>query len=136
MVDVVHCAALCCTAVCDLSATASCTAVFKSEYAHPLSLWGLVDKGSEYDLGLASAGLLMYSAYFVAGCLWDFVPFRKSLFLTVAICGACFSCYLLYVLKFILKDFCIVCTSFHCINFSMLAVAIFEFRATDKAKKR
>ena len=55
------------------------------------------------------------------------MPFRKSLFLTVATCSAAFSVYLLYVLKFILGDFCIVCTGFHCVNFSMLAVALFEF---------
>ncbi len=43
-----------------------------------------------------------------------------QLLLTVASASACFSVYLLYVLKFILKDFCIVCTTFHAINFSML----------------
>ena len=52
----------------------------------------------------------------------------KPLFLTVASAGACFSVYLLYVLKFILGDFCIVCTGFHCVNFSMLAVAIYEYK--------
>ena len=122
-------------AMCDFAAKFSCTEVFKSEYAHPLSLWGLVPKGSDYDLGLASAGIILYSAYFLAACLWDVMPFRKPLFLTVASCGACFSCYLLYVLKFILGDFCIVCTGFHVVNFSMLAVAIFEFRDQPPSKK-
>ena len=114
-------------AMCDIAAGFSCTAVFSSEYAHPLSHWGLVAKGSDLDLGLASAGIMLYSAYFLAACLWEFMPFRKSLFLTVASCSALFSLYLLYVLKFILRDFCIVCTGFHCVNFSMLAVALFEF---------
>ena len=79
-------------------------------------------KGHALDLSLALMGVILYSAYFFAGCLWSFMPFRKHLFLTVASVSACFSCYLLYVLKFILKDFCIVCTGFHCVNFSMLAV--------------
>ena len=92
-------------------------------------------KGSDLDLGLATAGIILYSAYFLAACLWDVMPFRKPLFLTVASCGACFSCYLLYVLKFILGDFCIVCTGFHVVNFSMLAVAIFEFRDQPPSKK-
>ena len=98
-------------AMCDIGAGFSCTAVFSSEYAHPLSHWGLVPKGSELDLGLASAGLLLYAAYFLAACLWEVMPFRKHLFLAVASCSAAFSCYLLYVLKFILKDFCIVCAT-------------------------
>lgn len=42
--------------------------------------------------------------------------------------GACFSCYLLYVIKVILKEFCIVCFSFHCCNFAMLVLAVLEFR--------
>jgi len=123
-------------AMCDFAASFSCTEVFKSAYAHPLSNWGLVEKGSDMDLGLASAGVLLYTAYFLAACLWDVMPFRKPLFLTVASGSALFSCYLLYVLKFILGDFCIVCTGFHVVNFSMLAVAIFEFRDKGPAAKR
>jgi len=121
-------------ALCDISATFSCTEVFRSPYAHPLSHWGLVKKDSDLDLGLAAAGIILYSCYFLAACLWTVMPFRKPLFLTVASVGACFSCYLLYVLKFILGDFCIVCTGFHCVNFSMLAVAILEFRDRPKGK--
>ena len=116
-------------AMCDITATMSCTAVFKSSYAHLFSHWGLVPKGHPLDLSLAIIGVALYGAYFVAGCLWHALPagFRSQLFLTVAAGGGCFSCYLLYVLKFILKDFCIVCTGFHCVNFSMLALAILEY---------
>lgn len=109
-------------ALCDISASFSCTEVFKSEYGHILSHMGIVPKPVEgvhhpLDLSLAVIGLVLYSAYFLAACLWSVIPFRKPLFLTVATAGACFSCYLLYVLKFILQDFCIVCTGFHCVNF-------------------
>jgi len=117
-------------AACDIGATFSCTAVFKSAYAHPVSHWGLVEQGDALDLSLAIVGMLLYGAYFAAACLWsvDLMPFRQPLFLAVAVAGASFSCYLLYVLKFILGDFCIVCTGFHVVNFSMLALAIFEYR--------
>ena len=64
-------------ALCDISATFSCTEVFRSPYAHPLSHWGLVAKDGELDFGLAAAGILLYSAYFFAACLWPVVPFRK-----------------------------------------------------------
>ena len=123
-------------AACDFGAHFSCTEVFSSAYAHPLSNWGLVPKGSQYDLGLASAGLILYAAYFFAACLWEVFPFRKQVFLTVATCGALFSCYLLYVLKFILGDFCIVCTGYHVVNFSMFSVAIYEYRDQPSKKSK
>ena len=123
-------------AMCDIAAKFSCTEVFRSVYAHPLSHWGLVAKGSEGDLGLAVAGIILYASYFFAACLWDLIPFRKPLFLTVATAGAAFSCYLLYVLKFILGDFCIVCTGFHVVNFSMLALAILEYKDRSPARSK
>ena len=94
-------------------------------------------QGDALDIGLAVAGMALYSTYFVAACLWrlNLVPYRQPLFLAVATAGACFSCYLLYVLKFILGDFCIVCTGFHCVNFSMFAVALFEFFDGDTSGK-
>jgi len=124
-------------ALCDISATFSCTEVFKSEYGHIISHWGLLPKGHPLDLSLALVGVILYSAYFLAATLWDYIPFRKPLFLAVATAGACFSCYLLYVLKFILGDFCIVCTGFHCVNFTMFAQAVMEYRSApvEKGKK-
>tara|TARA_B110001452_G_scaffold33372_1_gene25874 strand:- start:1825 stop:2319 length:495 start_codon:yes stop_codon:yes gene_type:complete len=118
-------------AMCDISATMSCTAVFNSTYAHILSHWGVVPQGHPLDLSLAVVGMLLYGGYVVAASLWDVIPpaLRKNLFLAVAVGGACFSCYLLYVLKFILEDFCIVCTGFHCVNFSMLSLAVLEYRS-------
>ena len=49
---------------------------------------------------------------------------------------ACLLADLLYVLKFILGDFCIVCTGFHVVNFSMLAVAVLEYRAVEGKGRR
>jgi uncharacterized membrane protein len=57
--------------------------------------------------------MMLYSAYFLAISIKRPFPLREALFLAVAIGGACFSCYLLYVIKVILKEFCIVCFSFH-----------------------
>ena len=117
--------------MCDLGKGASCTAVFKSSYAHVLSHWGLVPPGHPLDFSLAIAGLLLYGGFYTAGVLWDRVPARGPIFLAVATCGACFSCYLMYVLKFVLKDFCVVCTSFHSVNFAMLILAVCEFRSAQ-----
>jgi len=93
-----------------------------------------VPRGHDLDLSLAVAGMFLYAAYFLAGILWDFIPFRPALFLAVATIGGAFSTYLVYVLKFILGDFCIVCFGFHCVNYTMLLLAIFEAREHGVAK--
>merc|ERR1712007_30118 len=113
----------------------NCATVFKSAYGHILSHWGLVAKGSVFDLSLAFSGLLLYSAYFVAISIKVPFPFREKLFLTVAAAGGCFSVYLLYVIKFVLKEFCIVCFSFHCCNFTMLVLAVLEFRSPEVRRR-
>uniref|UniRef100_A0A7S3K6R5 vitamin-K-epoxide reductase (warfarin-sensitive) n=1 Tax=Aureoumbra lagunensis TaxID=44058 RepID=A0A7S3K6R5_9STRA len=109
----------------------SCAAVFGSEYAHLLSKWGLVAKGSALDFSLATMGAFNYSLYI-------FYPFwprstRATLLILLATASCLFSVYLLYVLKSILKDFCIVCTTFHCINFSLFSFgALPEFRSSQQ----
>ena len=88
-------------------------------YAHLLSHWGLVEEGSPLDLSLAVMGTANYGLYVLFP--WGLsAGTAAQLLLTVASASACFSVYLLYVLKFILKDFCVVCTTFHAINFTML----------------
>eukprot|EP00629_Pelagomonadales_sp_RCC1024_P018014 CAMPEP_0119278286 /NCGR_PEP_ID=MMETSP1329-20130426/18819_1 /TAXON_ID=114041 /ORGANISM="Genus nov. species nov., Strain RCC1024" /LENGTH=144 /DNA_ID=CAMNT_0007278795 /DNA_START=117 /DNA_END=548 /DNA_ORIENTATION=+ len=97
----------------------SCAAVFTSDYAHLLSHWGLVERKSALDLSLATLGFANY-AVFALFPKWPLSRESAAAFLLfVSTCSVGFSCYLLYVLKFILRDFCVVCTTFHVINFSM-----------------
>lgn len=107
----------------------SCSNVFSSSYAHVLSHWGIVPKGHALDLSLASAGLLLYCAYFLAISIPRHFPLREELFLAVALAGAAFSVWLLHVITNVLGDFCIVCTSFHCCNAAMLVLAATEYRS-------
>ena len=116
----------------------SCSAVFSSPYAHILSLWGIVPKGHPLDLSLASAGLVNYAIYALYPTkLAGMFPMPHVLLMLLSCCGIVFSAYLLYVLKFILKDFCIVCATFHFINFSMFFFgAIPEYRNPTVHVKR
>ena len=101
----------------------SCAAVFSSSYAHLLSHWGLVAPKSPLDLSLATMGAANY-AVFAAFPYWPLRPRAAAaalLAVSTASCG--FSVYLLYVLKVVLDDFCVVCTTFHAINFSMFFLA-------------
>ena len=86
-----------------------CATVFKSSYGRILSHWGIVPSGSPLDLSLPVLGLILYTTYWWAIQTPPFL-FRKELFLAATIGGACFSVYLLYVIKFILKDLpCVSC---------------------------
>jgi uncharacterized membrane protein len=112
----------------------SCTKVFSSSYGHILSHWGLVPRGHPLDISLALSGIILYSAYFFYPIL-RFIPMRQHLFFAVACAGGCFSLYLLYILKVVLGDFCIVCMTFHTCNFCMLALARAEWKAPEPAAR-
>merc|ERR1712216_397705 len=100
--------------VCETS-WGSCATGFRSSYAHLVSHFGLVPQGHMLDLSLAESGMIVYAVY----CLYPtfvfkrFVPYPQHVLLLMSCAGCCMSCFLLYVLKFILQDFCIVCTTFH-----------------------
>ena len=109
----------------------SCAAVFSSAYAHPLSHWGLVLQGSDFDFSLAFLGILNYGVF----ALFPVWPLKRDVaakaLLAISIASCLFSVYLLYVLKVLLDDFCVVCTTFHVINFSTLIFgAVPAYRAT------
>eukprot|EP00658_Telonema_sp_P-2_P084690 TRINITY_DN946_c0_g1_i4.p1 TRINITY_DN946_c0_g1~~TRINITY_DN946_c0_g1_i4.p1 ORF type:complete len:207 (-),score=59.45 TRINITY_DN946_c0_g1_i4:335-955(-) len=107
----------------------SCATVFRSSYSHLISHFEILPKGHALDLSLAEAGMMVYAVY----CLWPYlkkaVPYPHLILLAMSLAGCTMSVYLLYVLKFILKDFCIVCTTFHVINFSMMGFVLKEFAA-------
>ena len=111
---------------CNIGA-ASCTKVFKSSYAHILSHFNVVEKGSAFDLSLATSGMALYSGFFLYPILRK-IPARHHILMFVSLGSICFSCYLLYVLHTKLHEFCIVCTTFHTINFTMCFFCISEWR--------
>ena len=117
-------------AMCDIGKRVSCTAVFKTEYAYMLSHLGVVPKGYRLDISNGTAGLLMYTLYFLFSvCLWNSMSesLRSKILLGAAVTGSAFSIYLIYVLSFVLGDFCLVCYGIHTINFCLLVVAYFEY---------
>lgn len=114
----------------------SCTKVFGSSYGHILSHWGLVPQGHMLDLSLAVSGLLLYGVLFLYPFM-TFLPERETVLLAICSVSVCFSCYLIYVLKFELEDFCVVCMTFHTCNFVMFYLAVDEFRhRNDKSKTK
>merc|ERR1712054_505020 len=72
----------------------SCSTVFKSEYAHILSYWGVVPKCHVLDLSLAVSGIIVYSIYLLYPTkLFRMLPSPHSFLMFMSIAGCCFSCY-------------------------------------------
>jgi len=106
----------------------SCTKVFGSSYGHILSHWGILEKGHPLDLSLATTGIILYTLMFLYPSM-TFIPAQETIFLTICSVSVCFSVYLIYVLKFELQDFCVVCVTFHMCNFTMFGLAVREYRS-------
>merc|ERR1719240_819082 len=113
----------------------SCSKVFTSSYAHILSHWGLVEKGSPLDLSLPMLAI----PYFVVLLCYP-VMRRKSvmmptLYLAVG-CGAiAFNVYLACILKFVLKEFCIICASTYVINGTCFTCIVLDYLALQRKLK-
>ena len=128
-------------AMCDFKTSygsGSCSKVFESSYGHILSHWGIVPSGHPLDLSLAVTGIFLYGVLFLYPLLKHKVPSPEAGFLAVCSVSVLFSLYLLYVLKFELEDFCVVCVTFHACNFSMFYLAILEYayRASTTTTKQ
>mmetsp|Transcript_18613 Transcript_18613/g.43349 ORF Transcript_18613/g.43349 Transcript_18613/m.43349 type:complete len:167 (+) Transcript_18613:96-596(+) len=119
-------------AACDIASWSSCSKVFSSSWAHILSHWGLVEKGSPLDLSLPQLGILyqlLLLCYPVARRKSKLAP---ALYLGIG-CGSIgFTVYLACVLKFVLKEFCIICATTYVINASCFSCILLDFLAGRK----
>ncbi|CAD7931680.1 unnamed protein product [Amoebophrya sp. A25] len=111
----------------------SCTKVFSSIYARPLSHWGVVSPGSDFDLGLPWFGLV----YFLTTLAFPiarrkFPNTAHKFYLALGIASAGFTIYLASILKFILQEFCIVCASTYVLNAICLGAFVLEYRAKEQ----
>ena len=134
-------------ALCDFKegplAGASCSAVFDSGAGRLLSYFGLVERGSLFDVSNAAAGCGYYGAVLLHQPLARALGASASaLLLVLGTSGALFSVYLAYLLAVVLKDFCVVCAGMHACNVAIFCAAIASAfaasrsaRSTTKAKK-
>jgi vitamin-K-epoxide reductase (warfarin-sensitive) len=100
----------------------SCSRVLSSSYAHILSHWQLVEKHSALDISNAILGF----AFYLFALVHDKVvpgAAGRMLLLVGSVGSLAFSMYLAYVLKVVLKDFCIVCTSMYVANMIIFVTA-------------
>mmetsp|Transcript_43179 Transcript_43179/g.99540 ORF Transcript_43179/g.99540 Transcript_43179/m.99540 type:complete len:169 (+) Transcript_43179:92-598(+) len=123
-------------AACDIASWgSSCTRVFSSSYGHILSHWGLVEKGDTLDLSLPQLGIvyqILLLCYPIARRKSKLAP---TVYLGIA-CGSIgFTVYLACVLKFVLKEFCIVCATTYVLNGSCFTCILLDYLAARRKRE-
>ena len=112
---------------CDkLFSWASCSKAITGPYGKVLSLWGIVAHGSTFDIPNSLIGATYYVLALVLP--WQSSGALAAFFLVAGVGSLAFSCYLAYVLKFVLREFCIICVSSYVIN---MLIFVFAARARN-----
>lgn len=79
-----------------------------------LSMYGLVPKDSIWDVSNAAMGAVFYAGVIVH----DFLPlpFPRETTLLLSLGSLGYSGFLFYIIKYVIKDFCIVCGGMYIAN--------------------
>eukprot|EP00405_Crypthecodinium_cohnii_P027806 CAMPEP_0206512470 /NCGR_PEP_ID=MMETSP0324_2-20121206/60907_1 /ASSEMBLY_ACC=CAM_ASM_000836 /TAXON_ID=2866 /ORGANISM="Crypthecodinium cohnii, Strain Seligo" /LENGTH=142 /DNA_ID=CAMNT_0054004451 /DNA_START=200 /DNA_END=628 /DNA_ORIENTATION=+ len=119
---------------CDLGSFSSCSKVFTSPWAHILSHWGLVEKGSQLDLSLPQLAI----PYFVVLMFYPVarrkLSFGPTLYLAAGVGSLAFTIYLACILKFVLKEFCVICFSTYVINGTCFTCILRDYLALKRGR--
>lgn len=98
----------------------SCSKVFTSRFARPLSNWGVVQKSAAYDFSLPQLALFYFLPLLAFPAVSKRSRLATSMYRLLSYLAVAFNIYLAYVLKFILGEFCIVCVSNYIVNLGLL----------------
>eukprot|EP00088_Acartia_fossae_P024985 TRINITY_DN25810_c1_g1_i1.p1 TRINITY_DN25810_c1_g1~~TRINITY_DN25810_c1_g1_i1.p1 ORF type:complete len:185 (+),score=20.57 TRINITY_DN25810_c1_g1_i1:49-603(+) len=114
--------------LCDIDEDISCSAVFTSQYARG---FGLVAKYLGEDHPLNEPNAMFGVAFYTLMLLLSLLNYRFIATLQVMLSfGACaMSCYLGYLLYFVIKSLCVVCVSTYVVNFFLLVFSVCKRRA-------
>lgn len=105
------------TPACDISSWAmSCSKVFTSKYAKPLSNWDIVSRGSSFDFSLPQFAIVYFILMLILPDVRDKKPSLVVGFRTLSYMAIAFNLYLAYILKFVLGEVCVVCVSNYFVN--------------------
>jgi len=115
----------------------SCSRVLTSPWAKMAGLMFNLPPDHPLNVPNTYLGILFYFAiilYPVRALRW--IPFRKTLLLTASLLSLGASAYLLYILYFVLHDFCIVCVSTHIANALIFFASLAEFFSQPKTSAK
>lgn len=121
-------------ALCDFSEEISCSRVFNSKYGKGFGLVTLITGDEKHFLNQPNAlfGIIFYSVLgmlFLCGGSSRFLAHLQ--FFSFLIANG-MSCYLGYILYFVLKDLCVVCISTYAVNFLLLILSWCKKRSLRK----
>merc|ERR1712217_240471 len=121
---------------CDIEAWgSSCSKVFTSPYAHILSHWGLVERHHPLDLSLPMLSIPYFGVLLFYPAVRRKFAFMRTAYLLLGLFSIGFNVYLASILKFVLKEFCIICASTYAINGTCFTCIVLDYRAMGSAKK-
>lgn len=124
-------------ALCDLADNVSCSNVFRSSYGRGFGLFRFVIS-EDHPLNLPNS--VFGIAFYALECI--LLQIRGSAHVPTEKINVCLSAvaslgsvYLIYVLMFILEDYCLLCFSAHIINFTLLFRSLHQLRIGQKHLK-
>uniref|UniRef100_A0A336LL03 vitamin-K-epoxide reductase (warfarin-sensitive) n=1 Tax=Culicoides sonorensis TaxID=179676 RepID=A0A336LL03_CULSO len=120
------------TAMCDISEAVSCTKVFSTEYGKGFGVVGkILGKESALNVPNGVYGLIFYSIMLVTSLMKCGKIARIQKWM--AITSNLLSCYLAYLLYFVIQNFCVVCVSLYVVNAFLL---VFSIQKVNSLKER
>lgn len=121
--------------MCDIDLDFSCSVVFKSSYAKG---FGQVEKflGKEHPLNQPNSvyGIAFYSFMILLSLVNRKFVASLQILLSLTACGV--SCYLGYLLYFVIKSVCVVCVATYAVNFLLLVFSLCKRRSLSTSAPR
>ncbi|ODN05294.1 Vitamin K epoxide reductase complex subunit 1-like protein 1 [Orchesella cincta] len=115
------------TALCDISAKISCTAVFGSEWGKGFGLVNkIVSENSTLNQPNGVYGVVSYPLYALLSRFNFLLLAKATVFMGTV--GLVLSGYLAYILIYVLDDICVICFGIYIINVLLLLVSIWYYR--------
>jgi len=123
-------------ALCDIDETISCSKVFTSKYGKGFGLVELITGEEQHPLNQPNSlyGIIFYATLGLLYICSGSSNFLAHLQFYSFILANGMSCYLGYILYFVLEDMCVLCISTYAVNFILLLLSYCKKRSLRKRK--
>merc|ERR1711973_19142 len=121
-------------ALCDIDETISCSKVFTSKYGKGFGLVELITGDEKHPLNQPNSlyGIIFYALFGLLYLCSGSSKFLANLQFFSFIIANGMSCYLGYILYFVLQDLCVLCLSTYAVNFILLILHYCKKRSLRK----